>query len=138
MGYIQIALESYKECNDLNSLLLILSSLGMKAELMDLGDLAQKSNQFNVAFMSFYLCNQPNKCIRLLVESNRLAEASIMARSYAPDLLLDLLDKWKAGLKENYPISSQIISDQFDSQELLILIQKSSDINNTPLFNNSL
>lgn len=58
LGYINIAVQSYKNSQDLNSLLLIFSSLGMKQDLMELAESAEQQNKFNVAFMGYHLCGE--------------------------------------------------------------------------------
>lgn len=84
--------------------------------------------------MAYYLAGDVDCCLSLLVASNRLPEAAVMARAYQPSSLSDLLSQWKAGLKESHPISSHVIDDQYPSQELEALLTRESQLKGQAVF----
>jgi coatomer subunit beta' len=83
-GKINLAIECFKKSEDLGSLLLIYSSLGLKKELIELGLMAEKLTRMNIAFVSYYLARDIEKCIEVLIKSERFPEAAIFAKTYAP------------------------------------------------------
>ena len=54
-GEIQIAINCFKESDDLSGLLLIYSSLGLKDELRQLGERAEELTRINIAFSAYFL-----------------------------------------------------------------------------------
>lgn len=39
----------------------------------------------NIAYTCYYLTNQPNKCVDILIRSNKYSEAALFSRTYCPE-----------------------------------------------------
>ena len=66
-----MAIECFESSEDLNSLLLIYSSLSLPDQLAALGDKAERMTKMNIAYTCFFLTNQPNKCVDILLKSKK-------------------------------------------------------------------
>ncbi|VTZ67291.1 coatomer subunit beta, putative [Plasmodium chabaudi chabaudi] len=105
---IPMAIHCYKKTNDCSSLLIILSTLGDKMGIEELGQMCLKSKKYNIAFICYFLLHKISKCVEILLTSNNYAYAAYFARVYKPSLLPDILLKWKECLNKTYqtpPIS---------------------------------
>lgn len=99
-GNFTVAEECYDRSSDFNSLLLFYSSYGDQEGLQKLAAKASGVGKYNVAFEAYFLLAEPDNCIEVLLKANRVAEAAIFARAYAPSRLTELTAKWTAQLKE--------------------------------------
>lgn len=54
-GRIDLAINCYRKVQDLPSLFLIYTSLGMKEELKDIAEMAKKATRNDIAFKSYFL-----------------------------------------------------------------------------------
>ena len=69
----------------------------------------------NVAYQCYYLTNQPERCIQVLIKSKRFPEAALFARTYAPDHISSCVKQWKESLLDE-TISAKI-SDPTELEE---------------------
>ncbi|KAF6171331.1 hypothetical protein GIB67_038184 [Kingdonia uniflora] len=69
---------------DLSGLLVLYSSLGDAEGIKKLAYLAKEQGKNNVAFLCLFMLGNLEECLQLLVDSNRIPEAALMARSYSP------------------------------------------------------
>ena len=65
-----------------------------------MADAALSAGKFNVAFEAYYILQDTDKCIEVLVKSKRVAEAAIFAKAYAPSALPKLITQWGSQLQE--------------------------------------
>lgn len=56
-----------------------------------MADSALKAGKFNIAFEAYFVLQNTNKCIEVLLKSKRVAEAAIFAQAYAPRALPALI-----------------------------------------------
>lgn len=49
----------------------------------------------NVAFAAYFLLNDLDNCLEVLIKSNRFSEAAIFAKSYIPSKISYCVDLWK-------------------------------------------
>lgn len=96
---------------DYASLLLLYSSNGNATKMMDLATISRQKGKFNVAFSALLSLNQIDACIDLLINTERLAEAAFMARSYAPSRLSEIVSLWKAQLGKVHPRQANCLAD---------------------------
>jgi coatomer subunit beta' len=90
-----------KRSNDLEGLLLLYQVSGHADGMRNLADRAGKfetisyiieaAGKINVAFTASILLSDTEKCIELLSDSDRIPEAAIMARTFAPRSVFILL-----------------------------------------------
>lgn len=52
--------------------------------MLDLAFQARAAGRLNVAFIAYFLTGQVEEAIELLIEANRIPEATFMARTYLP------------------------------------------------------
>lgn len=76
-----------------------------------LADTAKAAGKHNVAFVALLLLNRVDDCIELLKSTNRLPEAALFARTYAPSRVAEITQLWKDALKSTSPKVSQALAD---------------------------
>ncbi|CAD8136859.1 unnamed protein product [Paramecium octaurelia] len=113
-GKIKLAAQALEEADDFGGLLLIYSSIGLKTQLLQLGDKAFQQTKMNIAFSAYFLCANLDKCLEVLLKSNRLPEAAFFAKTYCPSKISPIVKLWKESLAKTHPIISQKIADPFD------------------------
>lgn len=116
-GLIPLAIEAYDQAEDLNSLLLIYTSLGLKNQLESLADKAFAQTKMNIAFQSYFTLQNVDKCLEVLLKSQRFGEAAFFAKTYSPSKISQVVKKWKECLKNDHPVVSEKIGDPFDYPE---------------------
>lgn len=114
-GKIDLAITCFKASDDLGSLLLICVSLGLKSEIEELAKKAQQTTRMNIAFICFFILNDLQQCINILLESQRYAEAAMFAKTYLPSQITKCVELWKDYLKKNnFNLTAQKIADPMD------------------------
>ncbi|KAG6514444.1 hypothetical protein ZIOFF_024803 [Zingiber officinale] len=83
-GKLEMAEECLSHAMDLSGLLLLYSAIGDAEGITKLASLAKEQGKNNVAFLCLFMLGKLEGCLQLLVESNRIPEAALMARSYLP------------------------------------------------------
>lgn len=76
---------------DLSSLMLLYTATGNSKGLNKVSNLAEDDGRSNLAFLSSFVTGNIDKCVELLVGSNRSAEAAIFARTYCPSSIEKLM-----------------------------------------------
>jgi len=83
-GQIALADSCMLQAGDVNSLLLLRSSLGDANGIKELSAMAQSKGRLNVAFVCEYMLGNVEQCIAILQKYGRYPEAAMLARSYKP------------------------------------------------------
>lgn len=65
-----------------------------------MADSALSVGKYNIAFEAYFLLQNTDKCIEVLVKAKRVAEAAIFAQAYAPSALPALIKQWGVHLQE--------------------------------------
>lgn len=99
-GNFALAEECLTESEDYSGLLTLFSARSDKTALLKLSDKAAKAHKMNVAFLAAYMCGDMNKCLDLLINSDRIPEAAIFSRTYLPSRVTPVVDKWRTGLRK--------------------------------------
>ncbi|KAF6163025.1 hypothetical protein GIB67_021174 [Kingdonia uniflora] len=94
-GKLDLAGECLQNAMDLSGMLVLYSSLGDAEGIKKLAYLAKEQGKNNVAFLYLFMLGNLEECVQLLVDSNRIPEAALMARSYLPSKVLDIVAIWK-------------------------------------------
>ncbi|POV98116.1 hypothetical protein PSTT_14629 [Puccinia striiformis] len=97
---IELAEESFLKAGDLSALLLIYSSTGDRDGLSRLAHLATVAGQNNIAFSCQLQLGAPEECVDILLSTERLPEAGLFARTYAPSQVPKAVERWKSSLDE--------------------------------------
>ena len=71
----------------------------------------------NVAYMCYYLTNNVQQCLNILIKSKRYSEAALFARTYCSERISECVKLWKDSLLDK-TISDKIGDPtQMDSDE---------------------
>ncbi|UKK00275.2 coatomer complex subunit beta [Theileria orientalis] len=111
---VKLAKLAYKYANELQSLLVLNSLTGDAEGVKYVAETALASKLHNVAFTSYYMLNQVDKCIQILHSVNKHAEATFMARTYKPQMLKSSFNKWNENLKNK---NVKLMEPLFDNTE---------------------
>lgn len=98
---VNLATECFTNARDLSSLYLIYTSSNNREGLENLVKLAEEKGEQNIAFNSHYLLNNVDKCVEILIKTNRLPEAAVFAQTYKPSLAPETTKAWKESLEKN-------------------------------------
>ncbi|KAJ1995076.1 Coatomer subunit beta' [Coemansia sp. RSA 1358] len=85
---------------DLSGLLVLYTSSGNAAGLEKLAEMADALGANNIAFTCYQTLKQNEKCLDLLLRSNRTPEAALFARTYLPGKVDEIVPKWRGLLEE--------------------------------------
>ncbi|KAJ1964375.1 Coatomer subunit beta' [Dipsacomyces acuminosporus] len=89
------------KAKDLSGLLLLYTASGSSSGMEELAELAEAANANNIAFACYQSLRQADKCLDLLLRTDRIPEAALFARTYLPGKVEDIVPKWKALLQES-------------------------------------
>jgi coatomer subunit beta' len=98
-GEFDAAVKATRKCRDFANLLLMFKAKGLIDEMKELVGEAETGRDLNVAFSAALLTGQMEKCVELLIRSEKYAEATLFARSKAPQLVSECVKKWKGSLQ---------------------------------------
>ncbi|KAJ6814611.1 coatomer subunit beta'-1-like isoform X2 [Iris pallida] len=110
-GKLDMAEECLSHAMDLSGLLLLYSATGDAEGITKLASLAKDQGKNNVAFLCLFLLGKLEDCLQLLVESNRIPEAALLARSYLPSKVSDIVAIWKNDLNKVNPKAAESLAD---------------------------
>jgi coatomer subunit beta' len=111
VGNIKLAQYCAKLSGDLSGLLLLYSASSDRDGMKTLGDEARLAGRTNVAFVAYFVTGQVEKCVELLVETGRIPEACLMARTYIPSMIPNVLELWKKDLATINERASDALAD---------------------------
>lgn len=80
--------------------MLFYSSYGDLEGLRTVAAEAEEAGKFNVAYEAASLTGDAERCVDILLKSNRVAEAAFFARAYAPSLLQKVMKPWSEALQQ--------------------------------------
>ncbi|RCV04921.1 hypothetical protein SETIT_1G040200v2 [Setaria italica] len=110
-GKLDMAEECLLHAMDLSGLLLLYSSLGDADGITKLASVAKEQGKNNVSFLCFFMLGKLEECLQLLIESNRIPEAALMARSYLPSKVPEIVALWKKDLQKVNPKAAESLAD---------------------------
>jgi len=84
---VNLAEECFVNAKDLSGLLLIYTSSGNAEGMRNLAQMAQAAGKTNISFACHLALGQIEDCISILIETERIPEAALMARTYLPRLV---------------------------------------------------
>ncbi|KAI9189697.1 Coatomer subunit beta' [Blastocladiella emersonii ATCC 22665] len=93
-----IAEECLRRAADLEGLMLLYLSAGNATGLRDVATQAVAANKHNVAFAALTALGDAHAAIDLLVDTDRVPEAALAARTLAPAKVPEVTAKWRASL----------------------------------------
>ncbi|KAI8819362.1 coatomer WD associated region-domain-containing protein, partial [Fimicolochytrium jonesii] len=119
MWQFGLAEECLRNAQDLEGLLLLYQAGGNGRGLTELADLAVKAGKNNIAFICYLLRGEMEKCTDLLVSTDRIPEAALLARTFMPSQIEHVVDLWRQDLvKSNKLKIAEAITGPGDHPEL--------------------
>jgi coatomer subunit beta' len=85
---------------DLAGLLMLYTATGDRTGVSALAGNAISQGKFNIAFVSFFVLGEIEKCFELLLDTNRIPEAALLARTYLPSQISRAVKLWREDLKQ--------------------------------------
>ncbi|XP_027122661.1 coatomer subunit beta'-1-like [Coffea arabica] len=128
-GMLEMAEECLKQANDLSGLLLLYSSLGDAEGISKLASSAKEHGKNNVAFLCLFMLGKLEECLQLLIESNRIPEAALMARSYLPSKVSEIVAIWRRDLNKVNQKAAESLADpeeypnMFDDWQVALAVE---------------
>ncbi|KAJ5373134.1 hypothetical protein N7517_005140 [Penicillium concentricum] len=98
---LALAQECFTNAKDVGSLLLLHTASNNREGLKDLAAQASESGLHNVAFSTLWSLGDIDGCIALLIQTNRIAEAVLLAQTYKPSSAPKLVLQWKESLEQS-------------------------------------
>ncbi|XP_075999730.1 coatomer subunit beta'-like [Genypterus blacodes] len=106
-----LAQECLHQAQDYGGLLLLATASGNVGMVGKLAEGAEKEGKTNVAFLTYFLQGQLDKCLDLLVKTNRLPEAAFLARTYLPSQVSRVVKLWKESLSKVNQKAADALAD---------------------------
>ncbi|KAF5957094.1 hypothetical protein HYC85_004319 [Camellia sinensis] len=110
-GMLEMAEDCLRNAMDLSGLLLLYSSLGDVEGISKLASLAKEQGKNNVSFLCLFMLGKLEECLQLLIDSNRIPEAALMARSYLPSKVPEIVAIWRKDLNKVNPKAAESLAD---------------------------
>merc|ERR1712004_146538 len=120
-----LAQECLHRAQDFGGLLLLATSSGNADMVAKLGETASEAGKNNVAFLSYFLLGDLEKCLEILIASNRIPEAAFFARTYLPSEISRVLPQWKEQLAKVSEKAGQSLADPVEYTNLFPNFNKS-------------
>ncbi|KAJ1921916.1 Coatomer subunit beta' [Mycoemilia scoparia] len=123
-----VAERCMEKAKDFGGLLLLYTSTCNAAGLEKLAGNALEAKMYNIAFTCYLNLSQVSKCLDILVETNRIPEATLFARAYVPSRVSELVSQWKASLDSlDKQAAAESLADPLANPELFPEYQKALD-----------
>ncbi|CAO3643510.1 unnamed protein product [Cunninghamella echinulata] len=114
-----LAEECLQKANDLSGLLLFYTSSGNQSGLREVANKATAQGKNNIAFTALYELGETEQVIDLLIKTDRIPEAAVFARTYAPQQMSKITKLWKAHLEsQNRKKIAESLADPVDYPNL--------------------
>ncbi|KAK9690312.1 hypothetical protein RND81_09G119000 [Saponaria officinalis] len=117
-GKFVMAEECLKHAMDFSGMLLLYSSIGDAEGILKLSSLAKEQGKNNVAFLCLFILGKLEECLQLLIDSNRIPEAALMARSYLPSKVSEIVALWRKDLSKVNPKAAESLADPHEYSNL--------------------
>lgn len=97
-GKLCLAQECLHQAQDFGGLLLLATSTGNANMIEKLGADADETGSNNISFLSYFILGDLDKCLDILIKTDRIPEAAFFARTYAPSKIPSIVKLWKEKL----------------------------------------
>jgi len=124
-GQMDLSQQCLAKAGDLAGLLLLATSSGSRTGVQDLAAQAQNSGSNNVAFLSYFILGDLEKCLEVLIETNRLPEAAFFARTYLPSQISRVVQLWKESLGKVSKKAADSLADPAQYENLFPALHES-------------
>jgi len=114
----ELAQQCLHEAQDHGGLLLLATAAGNGSMVEKLGFQAEQAGKHNVSFLSYFMLGQLEKCLQILLDSNRIPEAAFFARTYLPSEISRIVELWREQLSKVNERAGQSLADPKDYPNL--------------------
>jgi len=90
-----------------------------------LAESTSSNGKNNISFLSYLLLGDLDKCLELLIETERLPEAAFFARSYLPSKMSYIVGLWKNSLSKTNVKASESLANPDEYENLFPHYQES-------------
>merc|ERR1719397_546777 len=113
-----LAQQCLHEAQDHGGLLLLATAAGNTEMVGKLGMQADQAGKHNVSFLSYFMLGDLEKCLEILLDSERIPEAAFFARTYLPSQISRVVELWRAQLGKVNEKAGQSLADPKDYPNL--------------------
>ena len=110
-----LAQQCLHEAQDHGGLLLLATAAGNTEMVGKLGMQADQAGKHNVSFLSYFMLGDLEKCLEILLDSERIPEAAFFARTYLPSEISRVVELWRAQLGKVNEKAGQSLADPKES-----------------------
>ncbi|KYM94948.1 Coatomer subunit beta' [Cyphomyrmex costatus] len=110
-GKLCLAQECLHQAQDFGGLLLLATSTGNSDMIEKLGTVADDTGKNNISFLSNFILGDVDKCLDILIKTDRIPEAAFFARTYAPSKISAIIKLWKEKLSAVSEKAGQSLAD---------------------------
>jgi coatomer subunit beta' len=79
---------------------MLYTATGDRFGVLKLAEDAVAQGKLNIAFVSFFILGEVEKCFELLIDTDRIPEATLLARTYLPSHISRSVSLWREDLKQ--------------------------------------
>jgi len=79
---------------------------------------AERTEKNNISFTSYFLLGRLEKCLEILIRTDRLPEAAFFARTYLPSQVPRIVSLWKDSLGKLSEKAAQSLADPLQYENL--------------------
>uniref|UniRef100_A0A4W5PBH7 Coatomer subunit beta' n=1 Tax=Hucho hucho TaxID=62062 RepID=A0A4W5PBH7_9TELE len=119
-----LAQECLHHAQDYGGLLLLATASGNANMVGKLAEGAERDGKTNVAFLTYFLQGKLDKCLELLIKTNRLPEAAFLARTYLPSHVSRVVKLWKESLGKVNQKAADALANPTDYSNLFPGLQE--------------
>lgn len=83
-----------------------------------LGEKSSEAGKHNISFLSMFLLGDVDRCLDILIETNRLPEAAFFARTYIPSKISHVVQLWRDELAKVNEKAAQSLADPTQYENL--------------------
>lgn len=87
------------------------TSTGNADMIQKLGTIANETGKNNISFLSSFILGDLDKCLDILIKTDRIPEAAFFARTYTPSKISSIVKLWKEKLSAVSEKAGQSLAD---------------------------
>ncbi|XP_069003584.1 coatomer subunit beta'-like [Embiotoca jacksoni] len=119
-----LAQECLHQAQDYGGLLLLATTSGNADMVGKLAEAAERDEKTNVAFLTYFMQGRLDKCLDLLIKTDRLPEAAFLARTYMPSHVSRVVQLWKESLSKVNQKAADALADPVQYSNLFPGLQE--------------
>ncbi|KAG8230345.1 hypothetical protein J437_LFUL000616 [Ladona fulva] len=117
-GKLDLARECSEHAQDHGGLLLLATASGDASMLKDLAQSSDSQAKNNISFLSYFLLGDLEKCLEILISTDRIPEAAFFARTYLPSQVSRVVSLWRETLGRLSQKAGQSLADPKEYENL--------------------